>query len=445
MGKISQVSSKYIVNASIEIEGIVDRPDVIGAIFGQTEGLLGSELELRELQRNGRIGRIEVNVEVRNGKSQGSIIIPSSLDKAETAVIAAALEIIQRIGPCNAKIQVKNIEDVRISKRQFVVERAKQLLKKMMEEVLPDSQELADEVAYSVRVMEVQEYGKDRLPAGPAIDESPEIILVEGRADVLNLLKHGFKNVIAMNGTSVPQTVIDLSKEKEVLAFVDGDRGGNLILKELFAVAEIDFVTKAPSGKEVEELTQKEIHKALRSKIAAEQAQLELSQVDTSHAIRRPMIAPMAPPRPVMQQRPATPLSAPALQAGPPSAPQLARPTRTITPMPQPRAPGVKGILDTEEKKKIKSLLEDLVGTRGAVLLDQKLNVLGKVPISELEATLKSLTGGVYAVVFDGIIDKPLVEIAERSNLRYLVAMDSKVNPRETRVGILNDAALSQA
>src|SRR3989338_2856221 len=264
MGKISPVSAKYIIHTSIGIEGVVDRPDVIGAIFGQTEGLLGNDLELRELQRNGRIGRIEVNIEIRSGKSQGTIIIPSSLDKAETAVIAAALEIIQRIGPCNAKIQVQNIEDVRVTKRQYVIERAKQLLKKMMFEMMPDSQEIADEVAHSVRVMEIQEYGKDKLPAGPGIDESEEIVVVEGRADVLNLLKCGFKNVIAMNGTSVPQTIIDLSKHKDITLFVDGDRGGNLIIKEILGVAEIDFVTKAPPGKEVEELTQKEINKALR-------------------------------------------------------------------------------------------------------------------------------------------------------------------------------------
>src|SRR3990172_3508269 len=125
MAKISPISSKYIVNASIEIEGVVDRPDVIGAIFGQTEGLLGSELELRELQRNGRVGRIEVNVDTKGGKTQGMIVVPSSLDKAETSISAASLEIIQRIGPCNAKIKVLDIEDVRVSKRNFVVERAK--------------------------------------------------------------------------------------------------------------------------------------------------------------------------------------------------------------------------------------------------------------------------------------------------------------------------------
>src|SRR3990167_8332462 len=278
MGKISPVAAKYIIHASIDIEGVVDRPDVIGAIFGQTEGLLGADLELRELQKSGRIGRIEVNTEIRSGKTKGSIIVPSSLDKAETSIVGASLEIIQRIGPCNAKIDVVNIEDVRISKRSMVIERAKELLRKMIDQTMPDSQELSDEVAASVRVMEIVEYGRDRLPAGPAIDESDEVIIVEGRADVLNLLKHGFKNAIAINGTSVPETIAELCQKKVVTVFVDGDRGGNLIIKELTTVADIDFVTKAPDGKEVEEITKKEIHKALRSRISGEQAKLELSR-----------------------------------------------------------------------------------------------------------------------------------------------------------------------
>src|SRR3990167_1910786 len=218
MGKISPVAAKYIIHTNIDIEGVVDRPDVIGAIFGQTEGLLGADLELRELQKSGRIGRIEVNTETRTGKTKGTIIIPSSLDKAETSIVAAAIEIIQRIGPCNAKLEVFNIEDVRVSKRSMVVERAKELLKRMMENTMPDSQELADEVTASVRIMEVVEYGKDRLPAGPAINESDEVIVVEGRADVLNLLKHGFKNAIAINGTSVPETIVELCSKKVVTA-----------------------------------------------------------------------------------------------------------------------------------------------------------------------------------------------------------------------------------
>ncbi len=420
MGKISPVSSKYIVNASIEIEGVVDRPDVIGAVFGQTEGLLGADLELRELQRSGRIGRIEVNTETRSGKTQGSIVIPSSLDKAETAIVAAALEIIQRIGPCNAKLKVSNIEDVRISKRNFVVERAKELLRTMVDSVMPDSQELAEEVAHSVRVMEITEYGRDRCPAGPGIEDSDEVIVVEGRADVLNLLKNGIKNVIAMNGTQVPQTVIDLSRKKDIVVFLDGDRGGNLILKELVNIAEIDFVARAPDGKEVEELAKKEIHKALRSRITIEQAKLELAANDTSQSIRRPLIRETQPrPAPVrvMPQQRLQPLvrTAPAEVRRSP-------------------APAPSGVLNAEEKKRFGSMLENLIGTRGAYLLDNKMNVLGKVPFTELSSTLKTLNSGVYAVVFDGSADKDITDVAERAGVKHVVAMDSKVKGASVNV-----------
>ncbi|MBT4823649.1 DNA primase [Candidatus Woesearchaeota archaeon] len=404
MGKISPVSAKYIVHATINIGGVVDRPDVIGAIFGQTEGLLGADLELRELQRSGRIGRIEVNVETKTGKTLGTIIIPSSLDKAETAIVGAALEVIQRIGPCNAKIRVEKIEDVRVSKRQFVVERAKELLKHLMDTSMPDSQELADEVAYSVRVMEITEYGKERLPAGPSIDDSDEVLIVEGRADVLNLLKHGFKNAIAVNGTSVPQTIVELSKKKILTAFVDGDRGGDLIIKELTSIAEIDFVTKAPDGKEVEELTKKEIHKAIRSKVSPEQA-----KVDTVREDRR---STEKAERPVENKR---------FERRPPqrSYQQSSRPQPSAA-----KATPVKATAD--EKKKFSKLLEDLIGTRGAYVLDNKLNILGKVPLSELTTTLKSLGSGIYAVVFDGEIDANILSIAEKSGVKFLVAMGAK-------------------
>ncbi|MBW3022963.1 DNA primase [Candidatus Woesearchaeota archaeon] len=415
MAKISPVSAKYIVQATIDIDGVVDRPDVIGAIFGQTEGLLGEDLELRELQRSGRIGRIEVTSETRGGKTRGNIIIPSSLDKAETAIVGAALEVIQRIGPCNAKIKVEKIEDVRISKRQFVTERAKQLLKQLMDASMPDSQELADEVAASVRALEIREYGRERLPAGPAVEESQEIIVVEGRADVLTLLKHGFKNAIAINGTSIPETIKELCKHKETTVFVDGDRGGDLIIKELLSVTDIDFVTKAPDGKEVEELTKKEIHKALRSRIAAEQVKMDMPAASPSvqqNSLRQNMRGPVRP-----AGRAPTRPSAPVQRAA------SAAPVKKVK-------------LSDNEKKLFIDMLNDLVGTRGAYLLDQKLSMLGKVPLPELESTLKNVTN-VYAVVFDGVIDKNIVKTAEKADVKFLVAMDNQVKATETPVNLL--------
>ncbi len=412
MGKIGLVAAKYIIHAHITVEGTVDRPDVIGAIFGQTEGLLGEDLELRELQRNGKIGRIEVNLTTKAGKASGEIIIPSSLDKAETAIIAAALETIQRIGPCNAKVNSKNIEDVRTSKRAFVVDRAKELLKDFTDNALPDSQEITEEVAHSVRMMEIVEYGKDRLAAGPFIEESDEIIVVEGRADVLTLLKHGIKNAIALNGTSVPQTVIDLSKRKDVTVFVDGDRGGVLIIKELMSVAEIDYVIKAPDGKEVEELTKKEINKALRSKVAVEQAKLDITEPANGRRTPQRTVSRAPTTRTTTSRAPAK--------------------TETIS-----RAPPVRRTRVTPQESKLyKEMLDDLVGTRGAYLLDEDTNILGKVPTSELATTIKSLKSGITTVIFDGMIELDLVKLSERVGIKNLIAMSSKIQ-RSPKVKII--------
>jgi DNA primase len=415
MGKIGLVTAKYIIHVKISIEGTVDRPDVIGAIFGQTEGLLGSDLELRELQRNGKIGRIEVNMKTTGGKANGEIIIPSSLDKTETAIIAAALETIQRIGPCNAVIKAASIEDVRVSKRNMVIDRAKALLKDLTDNTLPDSQEITEEVSKSVRMMEIKDYGPEKLAAGPAIDESDEIIIVEGRADVLTLLKNGFKNGIALNGTSVPKTIAALSKTKTVIAFVDGDRGGDLIIRELKAVGDIDFVAKAPDGKEVEELTKKELNKALRSKVAIEQVNLDSKPSTTKSSYKKPLSA----------------------------KPIKIAPRKTSV---RPRESSIKPVYSEKLTKKdtetYTKMLDDLVGTRGAYILDEEQNILGKVPTSELATTVKNLGTGINTIVFDGVVDKDLVRIAERSEIKNIVAMDSKVTRTQTKIKIVTKKSL---
>lgn len=248
---------------------MVEKPDVIGAIFGQTEGLLGQDLDLRELQRTGRIGRIDVETISEEGKTKGKFSVPSSLDSSETSLIAASFETIERIGPCNAQVKIAEIKDVRSVKRELVLERAKDLLQKLVSEEMPATNAITDLIKQDVRGAQIEDY--QGLPAGPSVDSSDEIVVVEGRADVLNLLKNGMTNVIAMEGTATPQIIIDLAKEKLVTVFVDGDRGGDLIIKELLQVADVDYITKAPEGKEVEELTKKEIYKALRDRIPIEQ------------------------------------------------------------------------------------------------------------------------------------------------------------------------------
>lgn len=258
---IDPSTTKYLIKAKIKADGIIEKSDVVGAIFGQTEGLLGDELDLRELQRSARVGRIEVELDSKNGKSDGVLTLPTSLDKVETVILAAAFESIDRVGPCKATIHVEEVEDVRVSRRKQVIERAKALLNDVMEKSKTDSESIAENVRQAVQVEEITSYGHDHCPAGPNINESDAIVIVEGRRDVLNLLKYGIKNVIAVGGTNVPRTVVDLSKEKITTVFVDGDRGGELILRELLQVADVDFIARAPQTREVEEIPQKLIMK----------------------------------------------------------------------------------------------------------------------------------------------------------------------------------------
>lgn len=361
-------TTKYLIFAQIDANGVVERPDVVGAIFGQTEGLLGDDLDLRELQRTGRIGRISVTVNSKNGRSRGSITIPSSLDKIETAVLGASLETIDRVGPCEARITVTKIEDVRTLKRNYVVDRAKQLVKSMFTDVLPESQEITEEVKESIRIKEITKYGKDNLPAGPNIIDSDAIIVVEGRADVLNLLRYGIRNAIAVEGTSVPKTIINLSKEKTVTCFVDGDRGGELIFKELMQVGEVDYVARAPPGKEVEDLTKKETIKALRNKIPVEQAMTELFEK------------------------------------------QLKEESQKVTEPPK------------DDLEELKDFIEKLPGTLDAYLLDGSGSLKIKVSVRDLVDAI-SLTDDVKTVVFDGVVTQRLVDIAVERKIHRLVGI----------------------
>ena len=268
MAKISPTSIKYSIVADFTADGPFQKPDVIGALFGQTEGLLGADMELRELQKEGKIGRIEVDLTTTGGKTTGEITIPSALDKTETTIIAASLETIDKIGPTDAKIAIRSISDVRGGKRDYIMERAKALLAGINGTTM-DSTEMETELRESVRMARAVLYGEEGLAAGPNIDAEKELIVCEGRADVVNMLKHGINNVIGMQGTRFPKTIATLSETKEITLFVDGDRGGNLIAGNVCDNAKVVYIAQAPDGKEVEELAGKELLQCLRGKVPA--------------------------------------------------------------------------------------------------------------------------------------------------------------------------------
>ncbi len=367
MGKEEISTTKYLIHAQINANGIVEKPDVVGAIFGQTEGLLSNDLDLRELQKTGRIGRIKVNINSKAGRSKGEIVIPSSLDRVETAILAASLETINRVGPCEAYIQVSKVEDVRAVKRRRVVDRAKELYKGMMEEVTPESLKMIEEVKEAMRVHEITEYGNEKLPAGPNVVTSDAILVVEGRADVLNLLRYGVKNAIAVEGVSVPKTVAELTKNKTVTAFLDGDRGGELILKELLQVGEVDYVTRAPRGKEVEDLAKDEVMIALRDKVPVEQIYHDLG-------VKVEKVEKVEP----------------------------------------------KG---GDKLKVLKGILNELEGSGNAEIFDDALNILKEVKVENLYDELKNVNSSAYAVVFDGVVSQRLIDIAKDKGLKQIVAV----------------------
>ena len=381
MGKISPISIKYNIYADINLTGLAERPDVIGAVFGQTEGLLGPNLELRELQKSGRIGRIEVELGSRNGKTTGTILIPSSMSKSETALVGAAIETIDRVGPSEAKIKIKSIKDVRSTKRAYIMKRAKDLLKQLVDSQ-PDSKEMNFEISTEVRVSDIEVYGKDKLPGGPDLENSDEVIIVEGRADVINLLRYGIRNTLALNGAKIPRSLPKLVEGKSITLFVDGDRGGDLIIKNISKSINVKTFAKAPDGKEVEELTQKEILQALRGK------NTRSKKIITKKPERRTRFTKRTSSR------------------------ESALPSDTTI---------------------LKDLKEEIVGDGAAIILDDALQILGRVPISELGSTLEDIDGA-HAVVMDGKTNATIMRSAYKAGIKYIIA-DNKPS-RSTAVTV---------
>jgi DNA primase len=392
---IDPATTKYLIKAYIKADGIIEKSDVVGAIFGQTEGLLGDELDLRELQRSARVGRIEVELESKNGKSEGTITLPTSLDKVETVILAAAFESIDRVGPCKAAIKADQVEDVRIVRRKKVIERAKELLNQVMEEGKIEGASIADNVRQAVQVEEITNYGQDHCPAGPNIEKSDAIIIVEGRRDVLNLLKYGIKNVIAVGGTNIPRSVIELTKERISTAFVDGDRGGELILKELLQTADIDFVARAPATREVEEIPQKLIMKSLKNKIPAEQY-AEMYDIKIEKKIEPEKQSTQSLKKEKKEEKQ----------------------TKVVVNRRQKEAQKIM----TEKQKKYGKILNEISGSLKAVLFDEHNKEINKIPVRELTDSLKK-SDNINSVIFDGIITQRLLDIANSKGIKEIVGI----------------------
>jgi len=379
MAKISPVSIKYMIYATMVAEGSLEKPDIIGALFGQTEGLLGADLEMRDLQKEGKIGRIEVDLEKKERKTIGKIKIPTALDQSETTLIGAAIETIERVGPCDAQIEVERIEDVRGNKRDYIIERAKKLMSQIQGS--SDSREISNEIKDSSRMSEIQEYGKSKLACGDISEK--ELIVVEGRADVINLLRNGIKNVIGMNGTKLPDEIKELSQEKEITLFVDGDRGGKLIAQNVVENAKIAYIVSAPDGKEVEELAKKEILMSLRKKVSVDEFFSDKKRSSKTEDLSDFQVE-----------------------------------------------------LNLDMKNKLKDISKKNKNSEKAVLLDENLNEIKKISVKALASSLKRMREKPQIIVIDGSATNSIIWACEESDVQIIVA--SNFTTTDTKIKLLS-------
>ena len=383
---------KYLVKLRFEVDGVVERADVIGAIFGQTEGLFGPEMNLNELQKSWKVGRIEINLESKNDKTRGEVIVPMSTDIGTAALIAAAVESVDKVGPCSARFTVGQIEDVRAVKRKQIVDRAKLIVRDWSSKTSSEGENLLKDVTESTKRAKVINYGLENLPAGPGVYSSDFVYLVEGRADVVLFLRAGIENVVALEGTSIPDSIIELGKKKRLIAVLDGDRGGELIEKELAQMMKVEKVIHAPQGKEVEDLTPIDVINLLRAE-----------KVDMPAVQRRQRSAESTPPVPRAAEEADEPV-----------------------------------VVKTRE------LYPNLNGTLEAILLDQGLQEIGRFPISELVQKMEGTSGALY-LIFDGIVTQRLVESAARVGVKGIIGHrtgELGQVPDDVRIGTFRDLGL---
>ena len=428
---------KYHVKLKFDVDGLVEKADIIGAIFGQTEGLLGPEMNLNELQKVSKVGRIEVNVETKGNMTKGDALIPMSTDISTAALIAAAIESIDKVGPFPAKFGLVGIDDIRAIKKKVIVDRAKKIVQDWATRTISEGDEMLKDVYDASKPGKLTSFGKAQLACGTGVFDSPWIILVEGRADVVNLLRAGFDNAIAIEGARIDETVTKLTEGKRVVAFLDGDRAGDLILKELHGVVKIDKVLRAPPGKEVEECTPLEISEILKDAFSPEEVP----------SVQQPVYPTNQSPHHHQQQQHQHHYERRNYRRerdqqedynAPPS-----RQPETL----ESAAQTSKETL-VEDSAEIVSAVRDVYPqineTLEAVLLDGSMNTLLKVPVSEVIKRLNSAEGGKLLVI-DGIVTQRLVDAADRAGIEYIVGhrMTDLKKPSDIRIRTFGDIGIS--
>ncbi len=384
---------KYHVKLKFEVDGLVEKADIIGAIFGQTEGLLGPEMNLNELQKVSKVGRIEVNVDTKSNMARGDAVIPMSTDISTAALIAAAIESIDKVGPFQAKFALSGIDDIRAIKKKVIVDRAKRIVQEWATKTISEGEEMLKDVYDASKPGKLTAFGKAQLACGTGVFESDWIILVEGRADVINLLRAGFDNAIAIEGAKIDETIVKLTQGRKVIAFLDGDRAGDLILKELHGVVTIDQVLRAPVGREVEDCTPLEIAEILKEVSAFSGQNVQEThpflQSDKKQEIKRDRHDYVR---------------------------EVERESRANSEIE--RLPSVEK--DTNILSAVKGVYPQINETLEAVILDGSMRVLLKVPVSDVVKKLDHTEGG-KMLVLDGIVTQRLVDAADKVGIEFIV------------------------
>jgi DNA primase len=165
---------------------------------------------------------------------------------------------------------------------------------------------------------------------------------------------------------------------------LDGDRGGDLDLKKLLVVADIDYVSRAEKDKEVEELTKKQIFKALRERVPVDQltSKGEVKPVEDDINVV------------------------------------------------------VQTTVDDRTKNFLSSLLDDLIGTRAAYVVDKELQIVSKVPISEIGDIVGNYNN-IFAIVFDGKINQSIIDVSKQHGIKFLVGMGFKEHVDSEGISVL--------
>jgi len=387
---------KYHVKLKFEVDGLVEKADIIGAIFGQTEGLLGPEMNLNELQKVSKVGRIEVNVDTKSNIAKGDALIPMSTDISTAALIAAAIESIDKVGPFQARFGLVGIDDIRAIKKKVIVDRAKKIVQEWATKTISEGEEMLKDVYDASKPGKLTAFGKAQLACGTGVFDSGWIILVEGRADVINLLRGGFDNAIAIEGAKIDETVTKLTEGKKVIAFLDGDRAGDLILKELQGLVKIDKILRAPPGREVEECTPMEIAEILKDAMPFVSADTQQLSSIQPHQTESRQTQKRDRQEQVVQQ-------------------QEEQQTEIIASSNANQQEDAADIVSA-----VREVYPQINETLEAVILDSSRKTLLKIPVSDVVKKLNSAEGA-KMLVLDGIVTQRLVEAADKAGIEYIV------------------------